>query len=95
MIAAGGPRQGCNEQLDSRAMSYIDSIDLRRVWIADEETGLAFGISQFRHSMVDPTMPRAPATLNKRRSDKRPLRPSSSLTNEQTPVTKGALASRR
>lgn len=52
----GGPRQGCNEQLDARAMSYIDSIDLRRVWIADEETGLVFGISQFRHSMEDPTM---------------------------------------
>lgn len=52
----GGPRQGCNAQLDSRAMSYIDSIDLRRVWIADEVTGLAFGISQFRHSMEDPTI---------------------------------------
>jgi hypothetical protein len=52
----GGPRLGCNEQLDTRAMSYIDSIDLRRVWIADEVTGLAFGISQFRHSMEDPTM---------------------------------------
>jgi len=53
---AFGPLQGCNAQLDSRAMSYIDSLDLRRVWIADVETGLAFGISQFRHSMVDPTM---------------------------------------
>jgi len=52
----GGPRQGCTAQLSARAMSYIDSIDLRRVWIADEATGLAFGISQFRHSMVDPTM---------------------------------------
>ena len=54
--AFGGPRQGCNAQLDSRAMSYIDSIDLRRVWIADVETGLVFGISQFRHSMLDKTM---------------------------------------
>jgi hypothetical protein len=54
--AFGGPRQGCNAQLDSRAMSYIDSIDLRRVWIADEQTGLVFGISQFRHSMLDRTM---------------------------------------
>jgi len=52
----GGPRLGCNSQLDTRALSYIDSIDLRRVWIADEVTGLAFGISQFRHSMEDPTM---------------------------------------
>lgn len=52
----GGPRLGCNDQLDTRAMSYIDSIDLRRVWIADELTGLAFGVSQFRHSMEDTTM---------------------------------------
>jgi hypothetical protein len=52
----GGPRQGCNAQLDARAMSYIDSLDLRRVWIADEATGLAFGISQFRHSMEDRTI---------------------------------------
>jgi hypothetical protein len=52
----GGPIQGCNEQLDARAMSYIDSLDLRRVWIADEVTGLAFGISQFRHSMQDRTI---------------------------------------
>lgn len=50
----GQPRQGCAAQLDSRAMSYIDSIDLRRVWIADPETGLAFGLSQFRHSMTMP-----------------------------------------
>jgi hypothetical protein len=54
--AFGGPRQGCNAQLDTRALSYIDSIDLRRVWIADEVTGLAFGISQFRQSMQDKTM---------------------------------------
>ena len=52
----GGPRLGCNAQLDTRGLSYIDSIDLRRVWIADPVTGLAFGISQFRHSMVDPTI---------------------------------------
>lgn len=49
----GGPLQSCNAQLDSRVMSFIDSLDLRRVWIADEVTGLAFGISQFRHSMED------------------------------------------
>lgn len=53
---AFGPLLGCNAQLDSRAMSYIDSLDLRRVWIADVETGLAFGISQFRHSMEDRTI---------------------------------------
>ncbi len=59
MITAGGggigrggaPRLGCHAQLDTRSISYIDSIDLRRVWIADEVTGLAFGLSQFRHSM--------------------------------------------
>lgn len=54
--AFGGPRQGCTAQLNARMMSYIDSIDLRRVWIADEVTGLAFGISQFRHSMEDKTI---------------------------------------
>lgn len=37
-------------------MSYIDSIDLRRVWIADEATGLIFGISQFRHPQEDRTL---------------------------------------
>jgi hypothetical protein len=41
----------CAGQLDSRAMSYINSIDLRRVWIADEEHGLVFGLSMFRHPM--------------------------------------------
>ncbi len=42
---------GCAAQLDSQVMSYISSIDNRRVWIADEETGLAFGLSHFRHAM--------------------------------------------
>lgn len=49
--AGFGPPQGCAEQLDSRAMSYINSIDLRRVWIADEEKGLVFGLTMFRHPM--------------------------------------------
>ena len=48
-----GPIQGCAEQLDSRAMSYITSIDLRRVWIADEERGLVFGLTMFRHPMTE------------------------------------------
>jgi hypothetical protein len=49
---AGGFRiQGCAEQLTSRAMSYINSIDLRRVWIADEDKGLVFGLTMFRHPM--------------------------------------------
>jgi len=56
-IGRGGVmRRGCNEQLDSRYMSYIESIDLRRVWIADEATGLVFGISQFRHPLEDTTL---------------------------------------
>jgi hypothetical protein len=61
MITAGGtgagmdglPRQGCAAQMDSRVFSYIDSIDLRRVWIADPVTGLVFGLSHFRHSMTN------------------------------------------
>jgi hypothetical protein len=32
-------------------MSYIERIELRRVWIADPETGLVFGLSMFRHPM--------------------------------------------
>jgi hypothetical protein len=42
---------GCAKQLDTQVMSYIDTIDNRRVPIADEETGLAFGLSHFHHSM--------------------------------------------
>ena len=61
MITAGGdgvgldglPRQGCHDQMDSRVFTYIDSIDLRRVSIADEVTGLVFGLSQFRQSMKE------------------------------------------
>jgi hypothetical protein len=50
----GGFRiQGCAEQLDSRAMSYITSIDLRRVKIADEQKGLVFGLTMFRHPMTE------------------------------------------
>lgn len=58
MITAGGegigfggrPRQSCFDQMNSHALSYITSIDLRRVWIADPVTGLVFGLSQFRHA---------------------------------------------
>jgi len=42
---------GCARQLDTQVMAYISSIDNRRVWIADEETGLVFGLSHFRHAM--------------------------------------------
>ncbi len=42
---------GCAAQLDTGAMAYIDTIGDRRVEIADVETGLAFGLSHFHHSM--------------------------------------------
>ena len=42
---------GCAAQLDTQVMAYITKIDNRRVWIADEENGLAFGLSHFRHAM--------------------------------------------
>jgi len=42
---------GCAAQLDTQVMAYITLIDHRRVWIADEETGLVFGLSHFRHAM--------------------------------------------
>ena len=42
---------GCAAQLDTGTMSYIKRIEPRRVWIADVETGLVFGLSQFRHPM--------------------------------------------
>ena len=44
---------GCARQLDTNIFSYIDSIGNRRVEIADPETGLVFGLSHFRHSMVN------------------------------------------
>ena len=46
-----GSPSDCAGQLTSRAMSYINSIDLRRVTIADEEHGLVFGLTMFRHPM--------------------------------------------
>jgi hypothetical protein len=36
---------------DRARMTYIGSIDLRRIWIADEEKGLVFAYSMFRHPM--------------------------------------------
>jgi len=47
---------GCAAQLDTQIMSYIDTIDNRRIEIADVETGLVFGLSHFRHSMADKTL---------------------------------------
>ena len=56
-----GPPQGCREQMFSRGLSYITSIDLRRVWIADEEKGLVFGLTMFRQPME----PRSVTILNR------------------------------
>ena len=42
-------RLGCSAQMDSKMFSYITSIDLRRVQIVDEQTGLVFGLTMFRH----------------------------------------------
>ena len=50
---AFGPLLGCREQINTRALSYITSIDLRRVWIADPEKGLVFGLTMFRQPMQE------------------------------------------
>jgi hypothetical protein len=47
---------GCRDQLFTRAMSYIKRIEPRRVEIADPETGLVFGLSQFRHPMDEKSL---------------------------------------
>jgi hypothetical protein len=44
---------GCAAQLHTHTFDYIKRIEPRRVWIADPETGLVFGLSQFRHPMVE------------------------------------------
>ncbi|MGC1458652.1 MAG: hypothetical protein WA825_10270 [Steroidobacteraceae bacterium] len=50
---AGSPKLGCATQLNTKVMSYIKRIEPRRVWIADTQTGLVFGLSQFRHPMKE------------------------------------------
>jgi hypothetical protein len=42
---------GCRDQLNTHTLSYITRIEPRRVEIADPETGLVFGLSQFRQPM--------------------------------------------
>ena len=42
---------GCAAQLKTHTFDYIASIDFVRVMIADPETGLVFGLSQFRQPM--------------------------------------------
>jgi len=43
---------GCAAQLNTHLFDYITRIEPRRVWIADPQTGLAFGLSQFRQPMT-------------------------------------------
>lgn len=45
----------CAAQLDTKYFDYIKVIDNRRVQIADPETGLVMGFSQFRHPMTQKT----------------------------------------
>lgn len=44
---------GCTAQLKTGVMDYIKRIEPRRVMIADPQTGLVFGLSQFRHPMKE------------------------------------------
>lgn len=44
-------RLGCGPQLNTHSLSYITRIEPRRVWIADVQHGLVFGLSQFRQPM--------------------------------------------
>jgi hypothetical protein len=41
--------QSCTSQMDSNTFEYIESLINRRIEIADEKTGLALGLSHFRH----------------------------------------------
>lgn len=47
---------GCREQMNTKALTYITSIDLRRVQIADPETGLVFGLVMFRRPEQEHTI---------------------------------------
>jgi hypothetical protein len=46
---------GCAAQLKTHVMDYIKRIEPRRVMIADPQTGLVLGFSQFRHPMTEKT----------------------------------------
>jgi hypothetical protein len=48
---------GCRAQMDTGMWAYIDTIDNRRVEIADVETGLVWGMSQFHHDMKEKAIP--------------------------------------
>jgi hypothetical protein len=45
--------QDCTSQIDSGVFQYITTIDDRRVEIADTVTGIAIGLSHFRHPMTE------------------------------------------
>lgn len=47
----GDIARDCAGQLSSKAMTYITTIDNRRVFAADPVTGLVMGFSHFRHAM--------------------------------------------
>ncbi len=47
---------GCAPQLRTHTFDYIKRIEPRRVAIADPETGLVFGLSQFRQPMKEKTV---------------------------------------
>jgi hypothetical protein len=49
--AAGTTPRDCAGQLTSKVMAYITSIEHRRVFAADPETGLVMGLSHFVHPM--------------------------------------------
>jgi hypothetical protein len=44
---------GCEAQMDTNMWEYIDTIDNRRVEIADTVTGLVWGMSHFHHDMKE------------------------------------------
>ena len=46
---------GCRAQMDTNMWEYIDTIDNRRVEIADPVTGLVWGHSHFHHDMKEPS----------------------------------------
>lgn len=48
---------GCAAQIESQMFAYITSIDLRRVQIVDEQKGLVFGLTMFRHLGRARTLP--------------------------------------
>lgn len=48
---------GCAAQMDTNMWEYIDTIENRRVEMADPVTGLVWGMSHFHHDMAEDTTP--------------------------------------